>query len=41
MRDIIKTLLNEALQEPGKYASGKLSDKLYLNIACDNKILVC
>lgn len=37
MRDIIKTLLNEALQEPGKYASGKLSDKLYLNIACDNK----
>lgn len=37
MKDMIKTILDKALQEPGKPASGELSDKLYLNFICDDK----
>lgn len=37
MRDKIKSLLEQALQHQGKYASGELSDELYMNIVCDAK----
>ena len=36
MKDIIKTLLDKALREPNIAASDVLSDKLYLNITCNN-----